>query len=697
MPKRVESFRGRGLLQEFPCGFSWFVLPEVNPNPNQLRPAMTNPLSTFAFSTTLCSLAFAASAHAQIGPFTAHPSPPNQPYDVELADHDGDGDRDVWATDNAGALVHWVNNPAGTFPAVATLGFVSAPGQRPVHIAVGRLDANVADDLSVCETGANPGVALYHHPSATVTSLPAPSGLIPEASTVLDLNNDGLEDVAVVAFDPASLVGAVYIVRQTSPGTYVVQTGTFPVGLGPTDIVNGRFDDADNRPDLCTANQASSSISYLINTSAVGGVITFAPQAAFPFPQQRPDALTAVDIDCNGLDDVAGVTRGFAAGTCFFSMGPGLTVNPVTFALAGFGARDIYHGNEDCRGGHDLLISRGGTPAVVDVVRHNGGLTFQPPIANPGSTQATRARLAVGDVTGDGTADAVMLHDSISALSIFRNRCSTCCHEYCDGIADNFASPSPVVEPACPCPPLVAWATPPLEPNFDSPASNRRFIHSIKQLPANILSAELTIRCRSNGGGSGNDAISLALNPGGPTAFLWGGFLADRPESGGTWNGGDTATFVFDLANMSNGFNLIPALNCGNCLDIYVQDDTSVDFVELKIKAGARSNCDLDLAIDPIITNGSIANFTITGAPLGDVLAGTFVTLAGPGPGPVFLTQSMCVGTSASLLYLATPAPSITNSIFVPNLTFPPCLQLTSQAFSLPSESFSQVKTQQIF
>jgi len=172
------------------------------------------------------------------------------------------------------------------------------------------------------------------------------------------------------------------------------------------------------------------------------------------------------------------------------------------------------------------------------------------------------------------------------------------------GRADNF-SPS-CFEPAKPSPGLrIAYdSAGPLFSDFDQHVDNRHFIHTMNRFPADIVGATLTIRATDTSAGSNTDSIALRfINPvtGAPDTNLlwrrtlgpWNGDEGLQPEKWG-WgpNTGDGYTFTLDLCDLPMSVNesnpnvvsdLIPLLNLYEHLDIVVQDDTKVDFVELEL------------------------------------------------------------------------------------------------------------------
>ncbi|MBS0195269.1 MAG: hypothetical protein JSR77_00765 [Planctomycetes bacterium] len=122
--------------------------------------------------------------------------------------------------------------------------------------------------------------------------------------------------------------------------------------------------------------------------------------------------------------------------------------------------------------------------------------------------------------------------------------------------------------------------------SFDDPAVNSRFAHTFSNLPCGIVSATLEVHMRAECDIPENDSLNLAFNLG-PNTFSWGRQIKDLPGAGGTWSCPQDSTITLNLAALplaSGTFNLIPQLNADHRLDMYVQDDTTVEYAKLTIR-----------------------------------------------------------------------------------------------------------------
>ncbi len=149
------------------------------------------------------------------------------------------------------------------------------------------------------------------------------------------------------------------------------------------------------------------------------------------------------------------------------------------------------------------------------------------------------------------------------------------------GRMDNFAAPNdPTTRSARlnSALPTVIWK------NFDDPTVNRYVGHTFNNLPANIVKAQLIIRMKPLNDSPNNDSLHLGLLTASPPAtWAWQVNIRNLPGAAGTWNFGvnPTTTFTLNLANLPGAVNIIPKLASERYLDLIVQDDTAVDWVQL--------------------------------------------------------------------------------------------------------------------
>jgi uncharacterized delta-60 repeat protein len=121
-------------------------------------------------------------------------------------------------------------------------------------------------DLVLVGNNGNDGVGIYsNNKDGTFTLKQVIKDLhSPAAVAVLDLNGDGLPDLAVTnTIDFNTYNGEVVVYLGQSDGSFLRGTQDFPVGQRPLDVEAGDVD-GDGIPDLVTADYQSSSVSVLL-------------------------------------------------------------------------------------------------------------------------------------------------------------------------------------------------------------------------------------------------------------------------------------------------------------------------------------------------------------------------------------------------------------------------------------------------
>lgn len=134
--------------------------------------------------------------------------------------------------------------------------------------------------------------------------------------------------------------------------------------------------------------------------------------------------------------------------------------------------------------------------------------------------------------------------------------------------------------------PTVTWN------DFDDTTIDRFVGHTFSNLSANIVSAELIIRMKPLGSAS-NDSLHLGLMSASPPAtWAWQLNIRNLPGANGTWNSGvnPATTFTLDLGNLPTGGSIITKLATDRYLDLMAQDDTELDFVELRVWTSPPQN-----------------------------------------------------------------------------------------------------------
>jgi hypothetical protein len=138
---------------------------------------------------------------------------------------------------------------------------------------------------------------------------------------------------------------------------------------------------------------------------------------------------------------------------------------------------------------------------------------------------------------------------------------------------------TPPLEPASPSLALTSAYSGPWR-RFDQIVSNRRFGHTFIGLQSGIVAAELELCVRAGKDKPTNDSLSLEFSG---LSFAWGKRLTSL--TGMAWNAGDKKKLILDLGNLpASGAGVTSVLGdmADTNLDVYLQDDTAVDYIILR-------------------------------------------------------------------------------------------------------------------
>jgi Concanavalin A-like lectin/glucanases superfamily len=155
------------------------------------------------------------------------------------------------------------------------------------------------------------------------------------------------------------------------------------------------------------------------------------------------------------------------------------------------------------------------------------------------------------------------------------------------GQMDGFALPADPTSPSAELATLLGAS----RKEFDDPAVDRPVGHTFQNLPTGICGARLLLVVCAGDGNSRNDALALEfLNP----TFMWNQFLSTLSNQ--DWSPGDCAEIALDLESLPGGLNnasptnVLSALTDGD-FDVYVQDDSTVDFIRLQVDFCPPTEC----------------------------------------------------------------------------------------------------------
>jgi hypothetical protein len=123
--------------------------------------------------------------------------------------------------------------------------------------------------------------------------------------------------------------------------------------------------------------------------------------------------------------------------------------------------------------------------------------------------------------------------------------------------------------------PTAAWK------DFNDAAPNRFVGQTFTGLPDGITKAELVLRVKPHADLPFNDAVDLGLLP--ASQFAASFRFANLPEAHGSWDPALNGATTFTLALGVTYQALLGQMSSQHTLDVLVQDDSAVDFMELRV------------------------------------------------------------------------------------------------------------------
>ena len=339
----------------------------------------------------------------------------SSPESVALGDVDGDGLLDVvTANRNSDNVSVLLGDGGGGFTAAAGSPF--AVGDGPVSVALGDVDGDAALDVVTANRRSDDVSVLLGDGSggfSAATGSPFAVGSSPESVALGDVDGDGLLDVVTANQNSDDLS----VLLGDGGGGFTAATGSpFAVGNGPRSISLGDVD-GDGALDGVTANSNSDDVSVLLGdgnggfTAAAGN-----PFAVGDFPQSV--ALGDVDGD-DALDVVTANRESNDISVLLGDGGGGFTAAAGSPFAVGDLPLSIALGDIDSDGALDGVTANAFSEDL-SVLLGDGSGAFTAASGGPVVFGTDPRAVAVGDLDGDGIADAVVAQESRDAVLALR-------------------------------------------------------------------------------------------------------------------------------------------------------------------------------------------------------------------------------------------------------------------------------------
>lgn len=247
----------------------------------------------------------------------------------------------------------------------------------------------------------------------------------PSYVVAADVNGDGIPDLIVVNHDNTVSV----LINTTAPGAAIASFAlqrAFPVGNTAQSVavadING-----DGRPDLIVTNYGDSTISVLLNTTAVGSTVaSFADQQVF-YTVGGPYSVQTADLNGDGVPDI--IVSEFDFGTVSVL----LNTTPAGSSTVSFSAEQDFSTGSFPASLAVVDMNSDGLPDLVTTNEGDNTISVLLNTTQVGDTQpsfADQQVFAVGnapegikaaDMDGDGMPDLIVANFSDNTVSVLSN------------------------------------------------------------------------------------------------------------------------------------------------------------------------------------------------------------------------------------------------------------------------------------
>ncbi|MBL8694466.1 MAG: VCBS repeat-containing protein [Planctomycetes bacterium] len=308
------------------------------------------------------------------------------PHHHVVADLNLDGKLDVVAVSQTG-ITTLRGNGAGGF--LAPVNLIIPGASQLSRLAAGDRTGDGVPDLVVLDTFGNAFWTLNGNGfGGFVSPLKKPCPSDPRGLVLAEFTGDGRLDLCI-----ACGVGQTIALAAGTPGGGFAAVIPTAVSGSPADVAAGDLDQ-DGILDITVPQSAAKTLRRLLGTGS-GGFVTF--EEAWPVGL-NPTHCAIADLDSDGrLDQL--VTNRDGASLSFLRYGP--QAAPAMTAFAGLKAAAFFDMNGDNRSD---AIAANDTEIKISLTDSLGALT---PFATGMQVTGSRA-LAVGDLSGDGIADAAI-------------------------------------------------------------------------------------------------------------------------------------------------------------------------------------------------------------------------------------------------------------------------------------------------
>lgn len=277
--------------------------------------------------------------------------------------------------------------------------------------------------LTICLMSACSGNNNDPPPSTSASSLfkpylMLPTGSMPEAVAIGDVNGDGRNDVVMTTysfFSPTTDYKLLVFVQNSSGelNPHVIYPTSGAGGNYPSAVAIGDINN-DGKNEVLISNDGLNI--EVFSLDGAGGLISGAV-----YPTFNSHRVKIADLNNDGRLDVVGVGYNSGGVDVFYQNADGTLNAPTTSAVATSGIEDLKIGDVNNDGLMDIVLMDAHTvpPRIVVATQTVGGSLNSPVYYNFGDV-VFPGGIAIGDVTGDGKNDVVSTYGgNFGQLSVF--------------------------------------------------------------------------------------------------------------------------------------------------------------------------------------------------------------------------------------------------------------------------------------
>jgi hypothetical protein len=333
----------------------------------------------------------------------AAPAPDLRPFQVAIADVNGDGRLDIVTanrSDNSVSVL--LANPDGSFQTRETY----PTGRQPFSVAVADLAGDgIMDIVTANYAGDSVSVLLGNGDGTFRPHVDYPAGSADYDAILADLNGDGKQDIIVTDKNDNS----VDVLMGNGDGTFQPAVA-YPVASGPYEVVASDLT-GNGILDLVVSHFSATVVDVLMGN----GNGTFQPAREFD-AGSRPYGLAVADVTGDGAPDI--ITANYRSNNVSVLVGDGHGgFGPPALLAVGLAPNEVKGADLTGDGTLDLITANYGGNSV-SVLMGDGHGHFQPAQSFPAGSGP--ASLAVADLTGDGKLDLVVGNRNASSISVLR-------------------------------------------------------------------------------------------------------------------------------------------------------------------------------------------------------------------------------------------------------------------------------------